>query len=74
VKERIEAVMNGILITPSIKHVQEKVEGIAEQSILSGALVKQRVHDLSLAEQEREKRNDRDNGRIIQKYREIYVY
>jgi hypothetical protein len=29
---------------------------------------------LSLTEQEREKRNDRDNGRIVQKYGEIYVY
>jgi hypothetical protein len=29
---------------------------------------------LSLAEQEREKRNNRDNGRIVQKYGEIYIY
>jgi hypothetical protein len=29
---------------------------------------------LSLTEQEREKRNVPDNNRIIQKYREIYVY
>jgi hypothetical protein len=29
---------------------------------------------LSLAEQEREKRNNRDNRRIIQKYGEIYIY
>jgi hypothetical protein len=74
VKKRIEAVINGIPIILSVKHVQEKVKGIVERSILSGALVKQRVHDLSLVEQEREKRNGRDNGRIIQKYREIYVY
>jgi hypothetical protein len=66
--------MNGIPIILSVKHIQEKVKGIAERSILSGALAKQRVHDLSLTEQEREKRNNRDNGRIIQKYREIYVY
>ena len=66
--------MNGIPITPSVKYVQEKVEGASERSILSGALAKQRVHNLSLAEQGWEKRNDRDNGRIVQKYGEIYLY
>ena len=40
VKERIEAVMNGIPITLSVKYVQEKVKDIAERSILSGALAK----------------------------------
>jgi hypothetical protein len=74
VKERIEAALSGTLITPSVKRVQDKIEGAAEWSILSGALAKQRVHDLSLAEQEREKRNVPDNNRIIQKYGEIYVY
>jgi hypothetical protein len=74
VKERIEAAINGTPITPSVKRVQEKVEGATERSMLSRALAKQRVHDLSLAAQEREKRDDRDNGRIVQKYGEIYVY
>ena len=49
VRERIEAVMNSILITLSVKCVQKKVKGAAEWLILSGALAKQRVHDLSLA-------------------------
>jgi hypothetical protein len=74
VKERIEAAINGTPITPSVKRVQEKVEGAAERSILSGALAKQRVYDLSLAAQEREKRDNKDNGKIVQKYGEIYVY
>ncbi len=43
-KERIE---EGILIIPSVKHVQEKIKGTAT---LSGALGKQRVYDLSIAE------------------------
>jgi len=71
---RIEAALSGTPITPSVKRVQEKLEGAAERSILSGALAKQRVHDLSLAEQERESRNAPDNSRIVQKYGEIYVY
>jgi hypothetical protein len=29
---------------------------------------------LSIIEQERERRNDKDNNKIVQKYREIYVY
>ena len=66
--------MNGTPITPSVLRVQEKVEGAAERSMLSGALAKQRVHDLSIAEQEREKRKDKDNNKIVQKYGEIYVY
>jgi hypothetical protein len=74
VKEWIEAAISGIPITPSVKHMQEKVENAAERSILSGALAKQRVHDLSLAEQEREKRNNKNNNKIVQKYGEIYVY
>ena len=41
--------------------------------MLSGALAKQRVQDLSLAEQERAKRRE-NSGRIVQKYGEIYVY
>jgi hypothetical protein len=74
IKARIEAAIEGIPIIPSVKRVQEKVEGAAERSILSGALAKQKVYDLSLAAQEREKRDGRDNGRIVQKYGEIYVY
>jgi hypothetical protein len=65
VKERIE---EGILIMPSVKHVQEKIKGTAEQSTLSGALGKQRV---SIAEQQRAAQN---NPKIIQKYGGIYVY
>jgi hypothetical protein len=45
--------------------VQEKVENAAERSMLSGALAKQRVHDLSIAEQERERRNEKDNNKVI---------
>lgn len=48
-KERIEAAINGTLNTPSVKHVQEKIKGAAERSILSRTLTKQRVYDLSLA-------------------------
>ena len=48
-RERIEAAINGIPITPSVKRIQEKVKGAAERLILSGALAKQRVYDLSLA-------------------------
>ena len=66
--------MNSILITLSVKCVQKKVKGAAEWLILSGALAKQRVHDLSLAVQEREKRENRDNRKVVQKYSEIYVY
>jgi hypothetical protein len=40
--------------------------------MLSKALAKQRVHDLSLAAQEQEKRDNKDNRRIVQKYSEIY--
>jgi hypothetical protein len=50
------------------------VEGASERSILSSALAKHRVHDLSVAEAEREKRKDKDNNKIFQKYGEIYVH
>jgi hypothetical protein len=73
-KKRIEVAINGTPITLSVKRVQEKVESALEQSMLSKALAKQRVHDLSLAAQEQEKRDNKDNGRIVQKYSEIYVY
>ena len=73
-RERIEAVMNSILITTSVKRMQEKVEGTVERPILSGALTKQSVYDLSFAAQEREKRKDKDNIKVIQKYGEIYIY
>jgi hypothetical protein len=33
--------------------VQDKIEGAAERSMLSGALAKQRVYDLGITEQER---------------------
>jgi hypothetical protein len=74
VKERMEAAMKGIPITPSVLQVQEKIEGAAERSMLSGALAKQRVHDLGIAEQERAVREAPDNRRVVQKYGEIYVY
>src|ERR1035438_10155179 len=70
----MEAAISGIPITPSVLHVQEKIESTAERSMLSGALAKQRVYDLSIAEAEREKRKDKDNSKIVQKYGEIYVY
>jgi hypothetical protein len=73
-KERIEAAMEGVSIIPFVKHVQEKIEGAVEWLILSGAFAKQRVHDLSIAEQERSVCNDPDNHKIVQKYGEIYVY
>ena len=37
-------------------------------------LAKQGVYDLSITEQERMKRNDKDSNRIVQTYGEIYVY
>jgi protein subunit release factor B len=64
----------GILITPIVIRVQEKVESAAERSMLSGALAKQKIHDLSLAEVKQEKQKDEDNNKIVQKYSEIYVY
>ena len=74
VQERLEAALSGVPITPTVKRVQEKVKGAAERSILSGALAKQRVYDLGVAEQERQKRNDPINNKVVQKYGEIYVY
>jgi hypothetical protein len=64
--------MNGIPITPSVLYVQEKVEAASERSILSGALARQRVLDLGLAEKERLARKG-GAGRIVQKYGEITV-
>jgi hypothetical protein len=65
VREQIEAAINSTLITPSVKHIQEKVENIAERLILSSALAKQKVYDLSLAAQEQEKREHKDNRKIV---------
>jgi hypothetical protein len=45
----------------------------SQRSILSGALAKQRVYDLSLAESIRQKRKE-GGGKVIQKYGEIYTY
>jgi hypothetical protein len=64
--------MNGIPITPSVLRVQEKVEAASERSILAGALARQRVLDLGLAEKERLARKE-GAGKIIQKYGEITV-
>jgi hypothetical protein len=64
--------MNGIPITPSVLHVQEKVEAVSERSILAGALARQRVLDLGLAEKERLARKE-GAGKIVQKYGEITV-
>jgi hypothetical protein len=65
VKEGIKVAIKDIPIIPLVKHVQEKIEGAAERSILSGALVKQRVHDLSIAKQEQAARDNPDNRKII---------
>ena len=74
VAQRIDDAINGTPLTPSVKRVHDKVERAAERLIISGGLTKQRVHDLSIIEQERERRNDKDNNKIVQKYGEIYVY
>jgi hypothetical protein len=57
--------MNGTPITPSVRHVQDKIEGAAERSMLSSALAKQRVYDLGITEQEHQKCNDKDNNKIV---------
>jgi hypothetical protein len=67
------AAINGIPITLSVLRVQDKIEGASQRSILSGALAKNRVLDLGLAEAERLKRKDKDSNKIVQKYGEIYV-
>jgi hypothetical protein len=64
--------MNGIPITPSVLRIQEKVEAASERSILAGALARQRVLDLGLAEKERLARKE-GASKIIQKYGEITV-
>jgi hypothetical protein len=65
VQEQIKVAINSIPITLPIRRVQEKVEGAAERSILSSALAKQRVYDLGIIEQERAKRNNKDNNKIV---------
>jgi hypothetical protein len=64
--------MNGIPITPSVLHIQEKVEAALERSILASALARQRVLDLGLAEKERLARKE-GASKIIQKYGEITI-
>ena len=64
--------INGIPITPSVLHVQEKVEAASERSILASALARQRVLDLGLAEKKRLARKE-GASKIIQKYREITI-
>src|SRR5580692_8961092 len=71
VKERTIASINGIPITPTILHVQDKIERASQRSMLSGALAKQRVHDLGVAEMARQKRKE-SGGKVVQKYGEIY--
>ena len=56
--------MSGVLITPSVLYVQDKVEQASERLILSGALVKHRVYDLGLAEKECQARKD-GVGKIV---------
>jgi len=65
--------MNGIPITPTVIRVQDKVEAASQRSMLSGALAKHRIHDLSIAEAARLKRKDA-SGKIVQKYGEIYSH
>lgn len=45
--------------------MQEKIKEAVERLILSGALAKQRVYNLSIAEQECAQRDNRDNNRIV---------
>jgi hypothetical protein len=65
--------IDGTPITPSVLRVQDKVEAASKRSILSGALARQRVLDLGLAEKERQARKI-DASKIVQKYGEITVY
>ena len=73
IKERIIAAINGTPITPTVVRVQDKVEMASQRSMLSGALAKQRVYDLGLAESIRQKRKE-GGGKVVQKYGEIYTY
>ena len=45
----------------------------SQKSMLFGALAKQRVYDLGLAESIRQKRKE-GGGKVVQKYGEIYTY
>ena len=73
IKERTIAAINGTPITPTVVRVQDKVEMASQRSMLSGALAKQRVYDLGLAESIRQKRKE-GGGKVVQKYGEIYTY
>jgi hypothetical protein len=71
VKGRMQAAIgNEQPLTPSVAHVQNKLEKSAQRSMLSGALSKNRLYDLSLAAERR--KNIEDGGKIVQKYGEIY--
>jgi hypothetical protein len=71
VKGHMQAVIgNEQPLTPSVAHVQNKLEKSAQQLMLSGALSKNQLYDLSLAAERR--KNIEDGGKIVQKYGEIY--
>jgi hypothetical protein len=64
--------MDGILVTPLVIRVQDKVEQASQRSILASILITNRVHDLSIIEKARAARKDPKGNKIIQKFGEIY--
>jgi len=55
---------DGILITPSVLRVQDKVTQASERSILARGLATNRVYDLSIAEATRNARKEA-SGKIV---------
>lgn len=72
-KRQFDAVDQDLPITPSVIRVFQKVEKASETSMLSGALSKHRLQDLSQAEAIRKRRNE-GSRKVVQKYGEIRVY
>jgi hypothetical protein len=61
----MKAAMDGTPVTPLVIRVQDKVEQASQRSILAGALVTNRVHDLSIAEKARAARKDPKGNKIV---------
>ena len=63
--------MQGVLITPSMVQVQDKIKKASKTLMLTRALSTNQLQDLTIAEDARKSQKDA-SGKVVQKYKEIY--
>ncbi|KAI1000805.1 hypothetical protein K3495_g7393 [Podosphaera aphanis] len=71
IQRRLDLAMDGgELITPSVRRVTQKLESSGQRAMLKRGLASQRIHDLNLTNQTREKA--KDGKKVVQKFSVVY--